>query len=849
MSAVIFDPLPYPPPVSSTLPRAGRRASLDAADFSATVLEHLVHTCAKDPHEASALDLYHAFAHTVRDRLVHRWLATQKTHLERDVKRACYLSSEFLTGRSLGLCLMNMGLYEAALQIASDLGFDLGNILEREADPGLGNGGLGRLAACFMDALATLELPAIGYGIRYDFGMFEQRIEGGQQVERHDNWLQLGNPWELPRHEDVQTVRFYGRVDFRHDEQGRLRASWVDTRNVIGLPYDSFIVGHRTDTVNTLRLWAARATRDFNLEFFNEGDFRRAVEEKMDTENISKVLYPNDQSEKGKELRLEQQYFFVACSIADIVKRYKRRHSSFEALPDKVAIQLNDTHPAIAVAELMRVLIDDELLDWDAAWAITERTVAYTNHTLMPEALERWPVAMFERLLPRHLQIIYEINLRFLRRVQTRWPGDTERMRRMSIIEEGPKKQIRMAHLATVGAHSVNGVAKLHTELIKTQLLSDFYELWPERFNNKTNGVTPRRWILHANPRLTRVISARIGSSWIDRDLSGLQALLAYADDDSLLQDLIRVKQENKRDLARLVAERTGVQLNPRALFVTQVKRIHEYKRQLLACLQIVSHYLRLKRGAGDDEAPRVYIFAGKAAPGYAMAKLHIRLLNDLASVVNADPMMQGRLAVAFVPNYGVSLAECIIPASEVSLQISTAGTEASGTSNMKLALNGALTIGTLDGANIEIRDAVGHENFFLFGLTTPEVGELRAAGYRPRAFIERSPALQEALDLIGSGFFSLGDRDRFAPIVQDLRQRDHYMVCADFDDYLAAEARAARAYEDPRDWARRSLFNIVGASAFSSDHTIQKYAQEIWGIEATKTDLECVSLGPGRAK
>jgi len=550
----------------------------------------------------------------------------------------------------------------------------------------------------------------------------------------------------------------------------------------------------------------------------------------------------------GKELRLKQQYFFVACSIADIVKRYKRLHSSFEALPDKVAIQLNDTHPAIAVAELMRVLIDEELLDWDAAWSITERTVAYTNHTLMPEALERWPVAMFERLLPRHLQIIYEINLRFLRRVQTRWPGEPDRMRRMSIIEEGPKKQIRMAHLATVGAHSVNGVAKLHTELIKSQLLTDFYELWPERFNNKTNGVTPRRWILHANPRLTRVISARIGPSWIDRDLSGLQALLAYSDDDSLLQDLIRVKQENKRDLARLVAERIGVQLNPRAMFVTQVKRIHEYKRQLLACLQIVSQYLKLKRGAADDETPRVYVFAGKAAPGYAMAKLHIRLLNDVASVVNGDPMMQGRLAVAFVPNYGVSLAECIIPASEVSLQISTAGTEASGTSNMKLALNGALTIGTLDGANVEIRDAVGHENFFLFGLTTPQVAELRAS-YNPLAFIDRSPALEEAIDLIASGFFSLGDRDRFKPIVDHLRQRDHYLVCADFDEYIAAEARAARAYENPRDWARRSLFNIVGASAFSSDNTIRQYAQEIWGIEPTKTDLDCVSVGPVRGK
>jgi starch phosphorylase len=685
-------------------------------------------------------------------------------------------------------------------------------------------------------------LPAIGYGIRYDFGMFEQRIDGGQQVERHDNWLHLGNAWELPRHEDTQVVRFYGKVHCHTDEAGRMRASWVDTRNVIGLPYDSFIVGHRTDTVNTLRLWAARATRDFDLTFFNEGDYRRAVEEKIDTENISKVLYPNDQSEEGKELRLKQQYFFVACSVADIVRRYKRRHTTFDALPDKVAIQLNDTHPSIAVAELMRVLVDDELLDWDSAWSITERTVAYTNHTLMPEALERWPVAMFERLLPRHLQIIYEVNQRFLRRVQTRWPGDDARMARMSIIEESPRKQIRMAHLATVGAHSVNGVAKLHTELIKSQLLNDFYELWPERFNNKTNGVTPRRWILNANPRLTRVISSRIGSAWIDSDLSKLRGLLEFADADTLLDDLRQVKRENKADLCRLVQQRCGVELPPHAMFISQVKRIHEYKRQLLACLQIVAHYLRLKRSPDEDEVPRAYVFAGKAAPGYAMAKLHIRLLNDVASVVNTDPVMQGRLAMAFVPNYGVSLAETIIPASDVSVQISTAGTEASGTSNMKLALNGALTIGTLDGANVEIREAVGPENFFLFGLTTPEVAELRARGYDPSWYIARSPVLEEALELIGSGFFSLGDRDRFKSIVDHLRTRDAYMVCADFDAYVAAEAAAAQRYRDPSDWAKRSLFNIVGASLFSSDNTIRQYASEIWDIKPLKTDLSRVS-------
>jgi starch phosphorylase len=821
---------------------AGRRASLQTDEFRLAVVEHLIHTCAKDVREASPYDLYQAFAHTVRDRLVHRWLATQRTHVERDVKRVCYLSSEFLTGRSLGLCLMNMGLYEAAEALAADRGFSLGQILDQEGDPGLGNGGLGRLAACFMDSLATLELPAFGYGIRYDFGMFEQKIEGGRQLEQHDNWLHLGNAWELPRHEDAQTVRFGGRVEFHRDMDGAVRASWVDARAVVGLPYDSFIVGHRTDTVNTLRLWAARATRDFDLQFFNEGDFRRAVEEKIDTENISKVLYPNDQSEEGKALRLKQQYFFVACSIADIVKRYKAGHASFDTFADKVAIQLNDTHPSIAVAELMRVLVDEERLDWDHAWSITHRTLAYTNHTLLPEALEQWPVAMFERLLPRHLQIIYEVNQRFLHDVQLRWPGDLDRLRDLSIINETGRRQVRMAHLATIGAHSVNGVAELHTTLLKEHLLHGFHELWPERFNNKTNGVTPRRWILHANPRLTQLVTSRIGSSWIDEpDLSRLHQLAPYAEDDKFLDALWRVKQQNKADVVALVEARTGVTLPPEAMFVVQVKRIHEYKRQLLACLQIVSHYLALKRDPDVPHTPRAYVFAGKAAPGYAMAKLHIRLLNDVASVINADPAVRGRLAMAFVPNYGVTLAQTIIPSADVSLQISTAGKEASGTSNMKFALNGALTLGTLDGANVEIRDSVGHDNFFLFGMTAGEVEAQRRAGYRPREAAAASPVLTQALELIGSGFFSLGDRDRYKPILDDLQWNDPFMVCADFDAYCAAEARAAAAYLAPRDWSRRALFNIMGASRFSSDATIRQYASEIWGIVPVKTDLALV--------
>jgi starch phosphorylase len=838
-----------PRPVGEGEPRGrsngGRRASLLAPDFRAAVADHLVHTCAKELRDARPLDFYNAFAHTVRDRLVHRWLATQRTHLEEDVKRVCYFSSEFLTGRSLGLCLMNMDLYDAAVELAADHGMDLGEILECEGDPGLGNGGLGRLAACFMDSLATLELPAIGYGIRYDFGMFEQKIEGGRQVEQHDNWLQLGNAWELPRHEDAQTVRFGGRVLFQPDREGRMRANWVDTRSVIGLPYDSFIVGHRNDTANTLRLWAARATRDFDLQFFNEGDFRRAVEEKIDTENISKVLYPNDQSEEGKELRLKQQYFFVACSIADIIRRFKQRHATFAEFPEKFAIQLNDTHPSIAVAELMRVLIDDEGLEWDAAWSITERTIGYTNHTLLPEALERWPVALFERLLPRHLQIICEINQRFLWQVQLRWPGDDQRLARMSIIEESPRKQVRMAHLATVGAHSVNGVAKMHSDLVKAQLLPDFYELWPERFNNKTNGVTPRRWILHSNPRLTRLLSSVLGSAWIDSpDLTRLQALTAHADDQDLLEGLFAVKQANKRELVGLIRQRLGIELPPDAMFVAQIKRIHEYKRQLLACLQIISHYLALKRDPDGMAAavPRVYLFAGKAAPGYLMAKLHIRLLNDVAAVINTDPAVRGRLAMAFMPNYGVSLAQAIIPAADLSVQISTAGKEASGTSNMKFALNGALTLGTLDGANVEIRDAVGHDNFFLFGMNTDEVAARWAAGYDPGAEIARSPALEEALGLISSGFFSLGDRDRYRPVVDNLRYHDPFMVCADFEAYLAAEARAAAAYRDPIDWSRRALYNIAGGSRFSSDDTIRQYASEIWGLRPVKTNFALVA-------
>jgi len=813
------------------------RVGMDAPSFRQSVLDHLHCTYARAPGQTGEQDIYRAIAHSVRDRLVHRWLETQQAYDTADAKHVYYLSSEFLTGRSLGLCLINLGIRDQAGQVAKEFGYDLHAILEAEGDPGLGNGGLGRLAACFMDSLATLDLPAIGYGIRYDFGIFEQRIESGWQVELHDNWLQDGNTWELPRHNDQQTVRFFGRTEMRQDPSGRLVHDWIDTKTVIGLPYDSFIIGHRTRNVNTLRLWAARAARDFDLHFFNDGDFRRAVEEKIDSENISKVLYPNDQTEEGKALRLKQQYFFVACSIADILKRYSAKHDSLDLFPSRAAIQLNDTHPSIAVAELMRVFVDERGLDWDQAWQLCEATIGYTNHTLLPEALEKWPLPLFGRLLPRHLQIIFEINQRFLRKVQTRWPAEPDRLARMSIIEEGHPKQVRMANLATVGAHSINGVARMHSELVKHELLSDFHDLNPEKFNNKTNGVTPRRWILHANPLLTNLISSRIGSQWIDSDLRELKELRAHSADETFLKEMAEVKRSNKRCLAKYVERTMGLEIADNAIFVMQVKRIHEYKRQLLACLQVIDLYLRLKENPQMDLVPRVYMFAGKAAAAYSMAKLHIKLLNDVSEVINSDPDMKGRLAMMFLPNYGVSLAESLIPAADVSLQISTAGMEASGTSNMKFALNGALTVGTLDGANVEIRESVGFDNFFLFGLRVDDVRAMKKRGYHPGRYIEGSPALARAIDAIESGFFSFGERDRFRAIVDTLRHEDRFLVCADFDDYVRAEERAAAAYKNESKWTAMALHNIAGASRFSSDATISQYAKDIWGVAPISVD------------
>jgi starch phosphorylase len=829
---------PMPPRERASIPpNQDDRTGLSPETLRRAVLDHLHYTCARDRESASLADLYNAMAHAMRDRLLSRWLATRATYRRLGSKRIYYLSAEYLLGRAMSQNLDSLGLYETAERMVANEGPSLSHVLEEEPDPGLGNGGLGRLAACFLDSMAALALPGFGYGIRYEYGIFEQRIEGGAQVERGDSWLRLGNPWEIPRYELTVNVTFYGKVE-KHMEGGVEKVSWVDGKHVIGVPYDTPIAGYRNGTVNTLRLWSARAAEEFDLQLFNSGDFRRAVEERVTSETISRVLYPADHSPEGKELRLKQQYFFVACSIADIIRRYKVQFQGFAGFAGKIAMQLNDTHPSVAVAELMRVLMDEEGLPWDEAWSITENSIGYTNHTLMPEALEKWPVAMFERLLPRHLGIIYEINARLLRKTRIKWPGDTERLRRMSIIEEEPERAIRMANLAVVGSHKVNGVAKLHSELIRKHLFPDFAEMWPERFINETNGVSPRRWLRVANPPLCKVLDKRLGADWIG-DLGRLSELTRALDPAVLYEELRAVKQENKARLAAVSEKLTGVTLDPESMFVVQVKRIHEYKRQLLACLHIVALYLRIKDDPSVDVQPHTFVFAGKAAPGYVMAKQQIRFISDVASVVNEDPAVAGRLRVVFLPNYSVTLAERIIPAADVSLQISLAGTEASGTGNMKLSMNGALTVGTLDGANIEIRDAVGAENFFLFGMTTEAVEALRKNGYRPRDFISKSQTLGRVLQLIHSGFFSPDDPSRGVAIAAYVEDHDPFMVAPDFDDYLRAQEEVTSVYRNPSEWMRRVVQNISNMAPFSSDETIRRYARDVWGVTPVPIEQE----------
>ncbi|TNF28380.1 MAG: glycogen/starch/alpha-glucan phosphorylase [Deltaproteobacteria bacterium] len=814
------------------------RTGMSPEALERAVIDHLYYTCSKTQRSATPLDIFNAVAHAVRDRLVHRWLATKRTYSQHDAKRLYYLSAEFLMGRLLERNLVYLGVDGLAREILAKYGISYKDVIESEVDPGLGNGGLGRLAACFLDSMACHELPGYGYGIRYEFGIFHQVIQDGWQVEQGDAWLRYGSPWEVPRHEYTVEVNFGGHVVEGHDAEGRYRVRWVDTKKVLGVPYDIPCPGYGHNTVNTLRLWSARASREFDLEVFNDGDYRRAVEEKALSESISKVLYPKDETPQGKELRLRQQYFFVCCSIHDIVRRYKKYHDTFEAFPSKVAIQLNDTHPAITVAELMRVFIDDEGLGWDEAWDLTTQTVGYTNHTLLTEALERWPVEMFSRLLPRHMAIIFEINARFLSQVARQFPGDDARIGRMSLIEEGPVKQVRMAHLATVGSHSVNGVAALHSDLVRTELLPDFAEMWPERFNNKTNGVTPRRWLLLCNPQLADLITGVVGKSWVT-ELGQVEALLELAHDGATLDKLAAIKLENKKRLADIIHRTCNVRVPPTSLFDVQVKRIHQYKRQLMNCLYVISRFQAIKADPDGDHVPRVFIFGGKAAPGYAMAKLHIKLINAVAEVVNHDPVIGDRLKVVFIPNYNVSLAERIIPAADISEQISLAGKEASGTGNMKFAMNGALTLGTYDGANIEIRAHVGAENFFLFGLRAEEVTQVHAKGYNPREYIRRTPTLKRALDLIRSGYFSPDDQHRFAPVLDNIENADPYLVCADFDDYCRAHAEVDEAWREPREWQRRVIHNIANMGYFSSDRTIAEYAEEIWGLEPVTVELQ----------
>ncbi|MBX3248578.1 MAG: glycogen/starch/alpha-glucan phosphorylase [Myxococcales bacterium] len=807
------------------------RTGMSPKTLQRAVLDHLFYTCGKDLPFATRDDTYRAMAHTVRDRLIHRWIQTQRAHHEADVKRAYYLSAEFLLGRALADNLHKLGLWKVAEAGLRRYDVELNDVLETEHDPGLGNGGLGRLAACFLDSMATLGVPGMGYGIRYEFGIFEQLIRDGWQLESPDAWAALGNPWEIPRHEFTQPVRFYGHVEHSRTDDGRTIARWVGGTEVLGVPYDMPIAGYGNDTVITLRLWSARASKLLDFERFNRGEYQAAVDDKVIGETISKVLYPNDVPPEGKELRLKQQYFFVACSIADILRRYKRTRKTFDDLPKKVAIQLNDTHPAIAVAELMRVLVDVEGLTWEEAWNITRQTVAYTNHTLLAEALEKWPVSLFERLLPRHLEIIYEINARFLREVHVFAKGDVGRVRRMSIVEEGGEKQIRMAHLAVVGSHSVNGVAELHSHLLRERVLKDFAELWPDRFNNKTNGVTPRRWLLSANPKLADAITARIGNGWV-KDLRRLEELDAYADDAAFHEELRAIKRDNKVKLAKIIAKRCQVTVDPDSIFDIHIKRLHLYKRQLLNALHIAWLYWRLKDDPSADIVPRTFLFAGKAAPGYWMAKKIIKLVGDLGKVINDDPVMRDRIKVVFLPNYSVSLAERMFPAADVSEQISTAGKEASGTGNMKFQMNGALTVGTLDGANVEIRERVGAENFFLFGLTAEEVDALDSRGYRPSAYISESPRLRRAIESIRDGFFSPEDPGRFHDLVQELTGWDTYKHCADFDAYADAQAEVDRVYRDQTEWTRRVIKNIAHSGHFSSDRTIREYARDIWGIE-----------------
>jgi starch phosphorylase len=824
--------LSHPTAELSELPSLG----MDEASLALDVRRYFGNFLGRDKYCRSSHYPYQALALALRDRLMERSKSTRYAYEEAGAKHAYYLSLEFLMGRTLGNALLNLGLDEVTESVLRRLGLDIEELLDNENDAGLGNGGLGRLAACFLDSCATLQLPVMGYGIRYEYGMFRQRVENARQIEEPDHWLRDGNPWELERPEHTRRIHYYGRTELYKDGRGRQHVRWVDTHDVLAVPFDTPIPGYRNGTVNVLRLWKAAATDEFDLGEFNAGAYAESVAAKNAAENITMVLYPNDASENGKELRLRQQYFLASASLQDVLERWELHHGNdFGTFADRNCFQLNDTHPTCAVPELMRLLLDEHALEWDAAWAIVSRTMAYTNHTLLPEALEKWPVRLFGQLLPRLMEIIYEINARFLAEVARRWPGDNTRLARMSLIEEGPEPQVRMAYLAIVGSFSVNGVAALHSDLLRQGLFRDFFDLWPQKFNNKTNGVTQRRWLAAANPGLARLINDTIGDGWVTH-LDELRGLARHADDPAFRRRWHEVKRANKVRLAEMVKRDCKVDFDPDALFDVQVKRIHEYKRQLLNVLHVIHLYARLKRGDHKDGnwTPRCVLIGGKAAPGYVMAKRIIALVAKVAEVVNGDPDIDGALKVAFLPNYRVSAMELIAPGTDLSEQISTAGKEASGTGNMKFMMNGAATIGTLDGANIEIREEVsqwGDDNFFLFGLTAAEVEEARR-DYDPAAIIAADPDLGRVVDLIESGHFNRYEPGLFDPIIQSVRSpHDPWLTAADFRSFVAAQERAAEAYRDRERWVRMSILNTAASGKFSTDRTMAEYNAEIWKL------------------
>ena len=825
--------------MTSAVPEAIRKADephnirtgTSTEELAQAILDNLYYIQGRIPANASRNDWYLATAYSVRDRILNRWVDTLHILQQQPIKIVAYLSAEFLMGPHLENAMINLGITAHVRAAVASLGQDLDAIIEQEGEPGLGNGGLGRLAACYLDSLATLQVAAIGYGIRYEFGIFEQSIRDGWQVERTDKWLRSGNPWEIQRPEIAHNVNLGGHTESWFEAEGRYRSRWIPGKVVVGVACDTPIPGYQGITTDLLRLWKAEAVESFDFDAFNQGDYYGAVHEKLISETISKVLYPNDEPEIGKYLRLAQQYFFVSCSLKDMLKIHQQRGLAIEAFPDTVAIQLNDTHPSIGVAELMRIFVDEHLMGWDKAWDLTRRTFAYTNHTLLPEALEKWPLPLFAQLLPRHLEIIYEINRRFLDEVRRRFPGDDARLARMSLIDENGEKYVRMAHLASVGSHRINGVAALHTELLKSGVLRDFHELTPEKFINITNGVTPRRWIAVANPGLATLITAQIGERWLCRMEEGLRTLELHADDPSFRRAWREVKHRNKADLAAVIRERTGIVVDPASLFDIQVKRIHEYKRQHLNALHCIALYRRIKRDPAASVVPRTVIFGGKAAPGYHLAKLIIKLITSIAEVVNTDSDVAGRLKIVFFPNFNVKTGQRIYPAADLSEQISTAGKEASGTGNMKFSMNGALTIGTLDGANVEIREEVGAENFFLFGLDAAEVTALKEQEYRPRTYYETDPELREALDHISDGTFSGGDRELFRPLIDSLLNHDPYLVLADFRAYLDAQAQVERTWQDQEHWTRMSILTTARMGKFSSDRSIREYCEQAWNV------------------